>query len=87
HRIGHTTSITTAPWPAYDPAQLVDSEIELPIQIQGKLRTRVKVPSDATPADIERIVLESAEVRRQVEGKTIRKVIVVPGRMVNLVVG
>jgi leucyl-tRNA synthetase len=87
HRIGHTTSITTAPWPTYDPAQLVDSEIELPIQIQGKLKTRVRVPSDATPADVERIVLESAEVRRQVEGKTIRKVIVVPGRLVNLVVG
>jgi leucyl-tRNA synthetase len=75
-----------ASWPIVDEKQLVDDMIELPVQIQGKVRARVGVPSGADAAEIERLVLEDAKVRELLEGRTPKKVIVVPKRMVNLLI-
>ncbi len=85
HRLGHSTSVTSAAWPAHDPAMLVDDEIELPVQIQGKVKARVTVPAKASAAEVEAIVLADSDVQRLLGGKPPKKIIVVLGRMVNLV--
>lgn len=78
--------VSRAPWPAHVEEFLVESEVELVVQINGKVRDRITVPKDADRAAVEQIVLESDAVRALIAGKTLRKVVVVPGRLVNLVV-
>jgi leucyl-tRNA synthetase len=75
-----------APWPEVDPAALVQDEIELVLQINGKLRGKLTVPSSADAVAIEATARASAEVTRQAAGAPIKKVIVIPGRLVNVVV-
>jgi len=75
------------PWPAYDPALLIEDEIELPVQVNGKLRDKVVVKKDAATADIEAIAQAAPKVAETIAGKTVKKIIVVPGRLVNIVVG
>jgi leucyl-tRNA synthetase len=82
-RLGHADSITRAAWPQADPAYLVDDEIELVVQVNGKLRAKIKAPKDAGKAQIE--ALGRAAVDEHLGGKTIKKVVVVPGRLVNFV--
>jgi leucyl-tRNA synthetase len=84
--LGHDTPLVDRRWPAVDEAALELDTIELVVQVNGKLRGRVAVPADAGKDDIEAIALGDANVQRFVEGKEIRKVIVVPGRLVNIVV-
>ena len=84
--LGHDRSLAYEPWPVYDPAALVEDEIEIPVQIMGRLRGRVKVTVAATPAEMEAAAKASADVAKFLEGKTIVKVIAVPKRMVNFVV-
>ena len=84
-RLGHAESITRAPWPAADPAYLVDDEVELVVQVNGKLRGRIKVPKDAPRERLEE--LGRAAAREHLGGTTVKKVVVVPGRLVNFVVG
>ena len=74
------------PWPVYDEAYLVETEIELPVQVNGKVRDRVVVPKDAPAADVEAAALGSARVQDFLGGKPVRKVVVVPGKLVNIVV-
>jgi leucyl-tRNA synthetase len=78
--------VLAAPWPEHDPAALVEDEIELVVQVNGKKRGDVRVPRDADSKAIETIVLADPAVRRHVSGQAIKKVVVVPGRLVNLVV-
>jgi leucyl-tRNA synthetase len=85
HMLGAQTSIAHESWPSHDPLQLVDANVEMPIAIKGKVRSHLLVPSDADQATLERLVLADARVQELVAGKTIRKLIVVPGRMVNIV--
>jgi leucyl-tRNA synthetase len=73
-------------WPAYDPAALIEDEVEVVFQVNGKLRDKARVPIQATKEEIEKIALASARVQEFMEGKPAKKVIVVPGRLVNLVV-
>jgi leucyl-tRNA synthetase len=80
-------SLTYAPWPVHDPALLREDVVELPVQVNGKLRDVLRVSVEATAAELERAARDSAKVRPFLEGKTVRKVIVVPRKMVNLVVG
>jgi len=80
-------SLSYAPWPKFDPALLVESEIEIPVQVNGKLRVVIKVPANATQADLETAAKNSAEVKPFTDGKTIKKIIVVPKKLVNIVVG
>jgi leucyl-tRNA synthetase len=80
------TELFDQPWPQADPAALVRDEIELVVQVNGKLRGRICVASDAKEAAVERLALESDQVEKFIAGKKVRKVIVVPGRLVNIVV-
>jgi leucyl-tRNA synthetase len=80
------TSLAYAPWPKYDPALLVESEIEIPVQVNGKFRDTIKVPVDADNATIEAAAKASEKVQVFTTGKAIKKVIIVPKRMVNLIV-
>ena len=84
--LGHGKSLAYEPWPEYDPAALVEDEIEIPVQVLGKLRGRIRVPPTATPADMEAAARANADVAKFIEGKTVVKVIAVPKRMVNFVV-
>jgi leucyl-tRNA synthetase len=83
----HAPALTYAPWPTYDPALLVEDILEIPVQVNGKLRDVVKVPANATQADLEAAALVSEKVKPFLEGKTIRKVIVLPKKLVNIVAG
>jgi leucyl-tRNA synthetase len=74
-------------WPAVDAAMLVDDEIEVPVQVLGKLRSRILVPADADAKALEAAALADERIQDCIAGKTVRKVIVVPGRLVNIVVG
>ena len=73
-------------WPAYDPAALVEDEVEVVFQVNGKLRDKARVPIQATKEEIEKIALASARVQEFMEGKPAKKIIVVPGKLVNVVV-
>ena len=75
------------PWPAYDPALLVEATIEIPVQVNGKLRDVIVVASDATPAQIEAAAKASEKALAFMDGKSIKKVVVVPKKLVNIVVG
>jgi leucyl-tRNA synthetase len=75
-----------APWPQTDPEALVQDEIELMLQVNGKLRGRIRVPADADSSAIEARARASAEVAKHASGAPVKKVIVVPGRLVNVVV-
>ena len=79
--------LSDLPWPAYDPELLIEDEIELPVQVNGKLRDKIVVKKDATQADIEAIAKAAPKIAEAIAGKTIKKLIVVPGRLVNIVVG
>jgi leucyl-tRNA synthetase len=84
--LGHDAPLVDRRWPAVDEQALELDTIELVVQVNGKLRGRVAVPADAGKDQIEAVALGDANVQRFVEGKEIRKVIVVPGRLVNIVV-
>jgi leucyl-tRNA synthetase len=85
-RLGATDLIARAPWPTHDPALCEQQTIELAVQVNGKRRDVISVPRDADQHLIERLAIESAGVARTLEGRPPRKVIVVPGRLVNIVV-
>jgi leucyl-tRNA synthetase len=84
-RVGGQGMVTTAPWPAFDEALTEDAVRILPVQVNGKRRGEVSAPAGASQADVEKIVLDDPEIARRLEGLTIRKVIVVPDRIVNIV--
>ncbi|MBB3140040.1 leucine--tRNA ligase [Halomonas organivorans] len=85
--LGHDGPAIDAAWPALDESALARDTIELVVQVNGKLRARLDVPADADKAAIEAQAMAAENVQRHVEGKTVRKVIVVPGKLVNIVVG
>ncbi len=84
--MGGTDSIAKESWPLWDEAALVESSIEVPVQINGKVRTKISVPPDASKDAILEAALADEKVKSLLDGKTIVKQIVVPGRLVNLVV-
>jgi leucyl-tRNA synthetase len=84
-RLGHQGTITYVPWPAYDPALTVDAEVEIAVQVNGKIVERVSVPSDLDEAGMQDTALSLDKVKAQIEGKTVRKVIAVKGKLVNIV--
>lgn len=83
---GHTTDILDAAWPHVDPEALVRDTIELVVQVNGKLRDRISVSASASHAEIESTAAAAPNVARFIEGRQIRKKIVVPGKLVNIVV-
>jgi leucyl-tRNA synthetase len=84
--LGETSTLLTTPWPNYDAALAKEDEIEIPVQINGKLRSRVVVPADATEEYVLERALADEKVQSAIAGKQIVKKIYVPGKMVNLVV-
>jgi leucyl-tRNA synthetase len=76
-----------APWPAVDPQALVQDTLELVLQVNGKLRGSLSVPADAAREAIEALALAHEAVQRQAAGQAPKKIIVVPGRLVNVVLG
>jgi leucyl-tRNA synthetase len=84
--LGEEDAILRAPWPQSDPELAKEDELEIPVQINGKLVTVVRVAADATPKAIENAALGDEKVRSRTAGKNVAKVIVVPGKLVNLVV-
>jgi leucyl-tRNA synthetase len=86
-RLGEAGMILDAPWPEYDPALAADDEVTLPIQVNGKRRGEIRVARGLEPAEVEAIVLADADVQARLEGQTVRKIVVVKDRIVNLVVG
>ena len=85
--LGHESNIISADWPKCDESALVRDTLELVVQVNGKLRGKVAVAADAAKDAIEAAALADEKVQAHIEGKTVRKVIVVPGRLVNIVVG
>ena len=86
-QLGHDTVSINESWPAYDESALVKDSLELVVQVNGKLRAKIQVAADADNKTVEEIALADENVKAHIEGKNIRKVIVVPKRLVNLVVG
>jgi len=86
HLIGNSESVHTQTWPIVDPSALITDEITLVIQVMGKTRGTIQVPSAADKVALEQYARESELAKRHLEGKEIKKVIVVPGKLVNFVV-
>ena len=84
--LGHAGTLAYEPWPTFDAAAIREDTIEVPVQVNGKLRGRVSVPADADKAALEAAARGDAKVAEMLAGKTVLKTIVVPGRMVNFVV-
>ncbi len=84
--LGHSGWVMDAPWPKADPTALVCSQVELVVQVNGKVRAHIAVAADATQAEIETLAKTDPNVIRYLENKTVRKIILVPGRLLNMVV-
>ena len=86
HQLGHDDSVTYASFPEYRPALAADDSVTYPVQFNGKMRFTVELPRSAAPAEVEAAVRGMEQTARWTEGKSIVKVIVVPGRIINIVV-
>lgn len=84
--LGHDQTLAYEKWPVFDEKALVEDEIEIPVQVLGKLRGRIMIPVAATPAEMEAAAKANKDIAKFLEGKTIVKVIAVPKRMVNFVI-
>lgn len=84
--LGHPNTLAYEPWPTYDPALLVEDSVEVPVQFNGKLRSKIVVPANSDAAALEAAARADEQVQKNLEGKTVVKVVAVPGRMVNFVV-
>ena len=84
--LGHADSLAYEPWPRYDASALVENEVEIPVQVMGRLRGRIRVPATATAEEMRTLAEAAPDVAKFLEGKTVVKVIAVPKRMVNFVV-
>ena len=86
HMLGHEGSVADAEWPKFDPAALVEDTVKYPVSFNGKMRFMVEAPADASKEEVEKIALSDAAAAKWLDGKTPRKVIVVPGKIVNIVI-
>ncbi|TCJ78684.1 UNVERIFIED_ORG: leucyl-tRNA synthetase [Bacillus cereus] len=82
-KLGYNETITYASWPTFDESKLVEDEVEIVVQFMGKVRAKLTMSKDASKEEMEQLALEA--IQDQIEGKTVRKVIVVPGKLVNIV--
>ena len=85
HAMGHETSVHEQPWPSYDPEMLVEEEVEMAVQINGRVRDKLVVPVTADRETVEQLALNQERIKNHLSGKTVRKVIVVPKKLVNIV--
>ena len=87
HKLGHEDCVAHADWPGYEESMLVDSEVEIAVQILGKVKARLSVPAGASEDELRELALKEDTIAELIAGKDVRKVIVVPGRLVNIVTG
>jgi len=85
--LGHDASLAYEAWPRWEEGLATDAQIQMAVQVMGKLRSRITVPADADEQAAETAALADIKVRASLAGKTIRRVIVVPGKLVNIVTG
>ncbi|MEI4832011.1 leucine--tRNA ligase [Bacillus sp. FJAT-53711] len=83
NKLGHNETISYVSWPTFDESKLVEDEVEIVVQVMGKVRAKLTMKKDASKEEMEQLALEA--IKEQIEGKTVRKVIVVPGKLVNIV--
>ena len=86
-KLGHKQSLACEPWPKYDAALLVESTVTVILQVNGKLRDRIEAPAKASQAELEKLALANPRVQEHLKGKQVKKVVVVPGKLVNIVAG
>ena len=86
HELKPGSELLDQPWPQVDSDALVQDEIKLIVQVNGKLRSQISIAKDIVAVEIERIALDDEQIQKYIDGKTVKKVIVVPGRLVNIVV-
>ena len=84
--LGHQTDVSSQAWPAVDESLLQTDSVDIVVQVNGKLRGHLQVGSDASKQELEQLALEEPNVMRFIDGKTVRRVIVVPGKLVNVVI-
>src|SRR4030095_4570119 len=85
-RLGQAETLAYEPWPTYDPDLVRDATVKVPVQVNGKLRATIEVDADADQTEILQIARAHEKVQSHLSGKTIRREVVVPGRLVNFVV-
>ena len=85
--LGKTGSVALAPWPTYDEALCIDDVVELPVQVNGKIRGKVTVGREAAEDIVRDAALGDENVQKFIAGKAVRKVVYVPGRILNFIVG
>jgi leucyl-tRNA synthetase len=85
--LGHTDSINTASYPSFNPAYLIEDSYTYPVSFNGKMRFQLEVPRETPKDEVEQLALSDSRSAKWLEGKTVRKVIVVPGKIVNVVIG
>jgi leucyl-tRNA synthetase len=83
-KLGHKQSLAYAPWPKYDEALLKEDKVTVILQVNGKIRDRIEVPAQISVADLEKLALANERIQQHLTGKQVKKVIVVPGRLVNI---
>ena len=86
HALGHPNSLAYEPWPAFDEALTVDEQIEIPVQINGKVKVKIQVPRDTSKDALETLARDDQRVEKLIGSAAVMKVIVVPGRLVNFVI-
>ncbi|WP_042144572.1 leucine--tRNA ligase [Paucisalibacillus sp. EB02] len=84
-QLGHEGTISYEAWPTYDESKLVEDEVEIVVQVMGKVRARLYVSKDTAKVELEKLALENEAIQEWIVGKTVRKVVVVPGKVVNIV--
>jgi leucyl-tRNA synthetase len=83
-KLGHNQSLAYAPWPKYDNALLKEDSVTVILQVNGKIRDRIEVPAQISAADLEKLALANTHIQEHLKGKQVKKVIVVPGKLVNI---
>ncbi len=86
HTLGHKNTLAYEPWPKFDSALTKETDVEVPVQINGKVRSKITVPADIDEKSLRELALANPRVQDLIAGKQVRKVIVVPGKLVNIVV-
>ena len=85
-KLGHSKTIANEPWPTYDNNKTIEDELEIGVQVNGKLRSTIQIKKDEEKEKVQAMALEDEKIKRHLEGKEIVKIIVVPNRIVNIVV-
>ena len=84
-RLGHTAQLAAEPWPQWDEAATAQDMLTVALQVNGKLRGKIEVPASASKEEVEQLALTEQNIVRHLEGLTVRKVVVIPGKLVNVV--